>query len=60
MRATLRLLDETDKSLPDIANAVGVSFYWLRKFKSGEISNPSVNRVERLYNYLSGKHFDVP
>lgn len=31
-----------------------ISYYWLRKFASGEFRNPSVNRVQYLYEYLSG------
>ena len=30
-----------------------VSFYWLRKFVACEFKNPSVNRVQFLFEYLS-------
>ena len=42
-----------------IYNATGLSFYWLRKFASGEIRNPSVNRVQYLYEHLSKKKLPV-
>lgn len=31
----------------------GISFYWLKKFVGMEYKNPSVNRVEYLYEYLT-------
>lgn len=56
MAETLRLLKNRPKdlTLPDIEKATQIPFYWLRKFTSGEIKDPSVNRVQRLYEYLSG------
>ena len=53
MQETLALVKGQD--LLTIYNATGLSFYWLRKFQAGEIKDPSVNRVQRLYEYLSGK-----
>lgn len=32
-----------------------ISYYWLRKFLDGKVLNPSVNRVQHLYEYLSGE-----
>lgn len=63
MEETRELLDNDDKrvtkarglSLPKIAEDLNISYYWLRKFKSGEIKDPSVNTVQRLYEFLSGK-----
>jgi hypothetical protein len=60
MVQTLRLLREHPKSLPDIhadlkAQGSIITFYWLRKFSSGNFKDPSVNRVEELYKYLTGK-----
>lgn len=28
---------------------------WVQKFVTGKFPNPSVNRVQKLYEYLSGK-----
>lgn len=67
MAHTQRLLHESGQSLPDVyaamkARGSSVSFYWLRKFSSGRISDPSVNRIEELYKYLTGNsavtHYD--
>ena len=60
MERTRRLMRESEESLPTIFvglrnSGSTISFYWLRKFKYGEIPDPSVNRVEELYTYLTGK-----
>jgi hypothetical protein len=51
---TLRLLKESPKSTADIANGAEVNFYWLRKYRSGGFEDPSVNRVQKVYEYLTG------
>ena len=53
MLETQKLLKDQD--LLDIYSKTGISFYWLRKFSSGEFKNPSVNRVQRLYEFLKGQ-----
>jgi hypothetical protein len=53
MTETLRLLKSRSETLPQIQEATGIPFYWLRKFIGGEIHDPSVNRVQKLYEYLS-------
>lgn len=56
---TLELLHSCGKTLPLIYKETDIPFYWLRKFSSGTIPDPSVNRVQRLYEYLSGKKLEV-
>jgi hypothetical protein len=60
MEKTRRLLRESDRSLPQIyadLNGRGstISYFWLRKFHSGGVKDPSVNRVEELHRYLTGR-----
>jgi len=55
---TLTLLKERSSNIKllDIAIATGLSFYWLQSFlKNGHDSDPGVDKVETLYNYLSPK-----
>lgn len=54
MTKTLDLLKERSQTLPVIAVETGINFYWLRKFIGGEIRDPGVNRIQALYEYLSG------
>jgi hypothetical protein len=60
MEKTRRLLHDSGRSLPavyaDMRNdGSDITFYWLRKFSSGTIKDPSVNRVEELYRHLTGQ-----
>lgn len=50
---TKELLANDKRTTYDISTSSGIPFYWLQKFPSSE--NPSVNRVEQLYNFLSDK-----
>ena len=60
LKATLELLDAT--ALEDwkrLAKELGVTVAWLRQLANGEIKEPGVNKIERLYTALSGKSVDV-
>lgn len=54
MAETIKLTIADKRTLPQLYADTGIPFYWLRKFIQGEIQNPSVNRVQFLYEYLSG------
>jgi hypothetical protein len=56
---TLDLLKQSEVPLPEIYKETHLPYYWLKKFSSGEIRDPSVNRVQRLYEYLAGKQLEV-
>lgn len=59
MRATLQLLKADSRSLPEIFRDTGIPFYWLRTFQAGSMKNPSVNRVQHLYECLTGTSLKV-
>ncbi len=44
---------ETD--LYKVHSDTGLPFYWLRKFAAGAFKNPSVNRVQYLYESLTSQ-----
>ena len=51
---TIALLKE--RELVDVHVETKIPFYWLRQLRSGSPSqNPSVNRVQFLYEYLSDR-----
>ena len=50
---TLRLLQGAPQSDRDLARAIGTSVPWIRLFKNGDIKAPSVDTVQRLYEYLA-------
>lgn len=53
MLRTIDLLKS--KNLFEVYSDTKIPFYWLRKFAAGEFRNPSVNRVQYLYEFLSSK-----
>ena len=59
MLKTTELLEADPRSLLDLHKESGISYYWLRKFKSGILSDPSVNKVQALYEFLSGTKLRV-
>lgn len=59
LEKTQALLERDERSLYQISQATGLPFYWLKKFREGGIKDPSVNRIQELYEKLSGKKISV-
>jgi hypothetical protein len=55
------LLDTTDKRPSEIAVGAQVGYPWLMALKGrhGTTKYPAVDKVERLYEYLSGKKLEI-
>jgi len=51
MEKTILMAKEKDPA--KLSSETGISFYWLKKFTSGKFRNPSVNRVQFLYEHLN-------
>lgn len=49
-----------DVFLTDIADGTGIPLGWLKAFSQGRMSDPSVVRVEKLYNWLSDEPLEIP
>lgn len=56
---TQELLKEDDRDIPTIFAESRIPLYWLQRFAAGQYQNPSVNRVQYLYEFLSGKELDL-
>jgi hypothetical protein len=60
---TQELLRTTEKSMPQICIDTGLSYGWLMSAKYGKGKRgpviPSVEKAEKLYEYLSGKQLEV-
>ena len=54
MSTTHGLLKESGLKPQDVFAQCGLPFYWVKKFGRGEFENPSVNRVQFLYEFLTG------
>ena len=50
-----RIEASTEETVRDMAAQAGLDYYWLRQFSTGSIKDPSVNRIERLYHFLTGQ-----
>jgi hypothetical protein len=60
LRATLELLEQT--ALEDwkrLAKQCDCTVGWLRQLCDGQIKEPGVNKIERLYTALSGKSVEL-
>lgn len=58
-KRTLELLKENNIPLLDIYVQTKLPYYWLKSFARGQIQDPSVNRVQQLYEYLAGQNLEV-
>lgn len=59
MQRTLDLLETNTITHLEIYKATDISPNWLWQFATGCISDPSVNRIEVLYNFLNGTPLEV-
>ena len=61
MATTRKLIIERDPevTLLKIYTDLGIPPGWIQKFARGQVSDPSVNRVQALWEYLSGKKLAV-
>lgn len=55
MAKTIDLLKKDKRTLLEVYEETRIPYHWLRKFVAGGFSNPSVNRVQFLYEYLTGE-----
>lgn len=53
MTATIVLMK--DCNLSDLCADTRIPYTWLQKFRNHEFKNPSVNRVQYLYELLAGR-----
>lgn len=60
VRAQLkRLIGKDRRTIANIALDASVPVAWLTYFIDGKIPNPGTNRMEHLYEYVSGKPLKV-
>jgi hypothetical protein len=52
LESTKQLLATDPRNTNQIANAAGVNYFWLRKFRLGQIDDPSTSRLEKLNRNL--------
>jgi transcriptional regulator with XRE-family HTH domain len=58
LKRTTELVSKSGLSQRDIAEGAGVGVDWFKKFAQGRIPSPGVEKVQRVYDFLSksGRH----
>jgi hypothetical protein len=59
MDATVKLINDDPRTLLEIWRDTGVPFYWLQNLVKYKYANPSVNRVQYIYEKLSGEKLAI-
>lgn len=54
---TIKLVNQSELSVTQIAKGAKVKYRWLKYVLDGTFKDPGVNRIERVYNFLSGKPY---
>ena len=49
---TYKLLAECDLTQKEIASGAGVNYWWFIKFAQRNLNNPTINRVQKVYDFL--------
>jgi len=58
-RKTMEHLEASSLSLREIADRADLPYDWLTAIKYDRIKNPSVNRIQKLYEFLTGNTLPV-
>lgn len=58
LERTVSLLKESKENTEIIARNTGLTYWWLVRLRTGTIKDPSVSRICRLYEYLSGNKLE--
>lgn len=56
---TIELVQTCGKSPAVLARETGLSFYWIQSLRYNANIDPSVNKVVKMYEHLSGKKLEV-
>ncbi len=56
---TLTLLDQCDTPIQEVAELADLPYDWLVSVKYRRIQAPQVDRIQKLYEFLTGKKLTV-
>lgn len=59
LKRTRALIAESGKTHMQICIATGLQVNWISGISSGRIRDPSVNRIQKLYEYLTGNKLAI-
>ena len=52
LQKTMQLISDSEITPPQLAKETGLGKRWMYKLYKGEYADPSVNKIELIYNYL--------
>ena len=58
LNKTIQLL-HNNRPLEKVSRETGLSLYWLQKLVRSEIPDPSVNKVQKLYEHLAQQELNL-
>ena len=53
LQKTIELMQ--DQKTMEVRDATGLNYHWLVALKQGKIPDPGVQKIQLLYEYLTGK-----
>lgn len=56
---TRKLLWNAPVPMMRIGKQLAIPYQWLVKFRNGDIPDPSVNRIQLIYETLTGRELEV-
>ena len=59
LQRTRDLITDSDKTHMQICIATGLQVNWISGIATGRIKDPSVNRIQKLYEYLAGSKLAI-
>lgn len=58
-KKTISMLSETKEPLSKVASGSRVGYRWICRLIAGDFSDPGVNKIQRIHDYLSAQKAEV-
>lgn len=58
-KKTIELLGNSNIPVSSIAESTGVGLRWLYDLKAGRFSDPGVNKIQRIHDFLNASSHDL-
>jgi len=55
LETAIKLMDDTDVPVTTLCRETNVTTRWYYMLRSGVIKDPSVNKIQRIYDFLKDK-----
>ena len=55
LEKTMKLIERSGKNPTQLANETGLGVRWMYRLIKGDYQDPSVNKIETIYNHLNKK-----